>query len=161
VLDQDARECWESVYPALTADREGLVGELVARAAPMAIRLALVYAILDGSTTIRSSHLRAALAVVDYGEQTARHVFGDSVGDALADALRSALKAASSRGLTREQIRSDVLHRNVSAQRITAALETLERLGLAVQTTEETGGRRATRWRSADASLQPSTTRAA
>jgi hypothetical protein len=40
------------------------------------MRLAMLYALLDGSSTVEEEHLRAALAVWDYCEASARHLFG-------------------------------------------------------------------------------------
>jgi hypothetical protein len=59
----DARTAWETVYPALSADRLGLLGATVARAAAQVIRLACLYAVLDRSGQVEVDHLRAAIAV--------------------------------------------------------------------------------------------------
>jgi hypothetical protein len=62
-LAQDTRELWWHTYPTLTHPADGLTGQLTARAEAHTIRLALIYALLDGANTIRPEHLHAALAL--------------------------------------------------------------------------------------------------
>ena len=50
----DARELWWHLYPQLTQPADGLLGQLTARAEAHVIRLALIYALLDGQKTIPS-----------------------------------------------------------------------------------------------------------
>lgn len=49
-LDPAARELWWHTYPQLTQPADGLAGNLTARAEAHTIRLALLYALLDGLT---------------------------------------------------------------------------------------------------------------
>jgi hypothetical protein len=141
--DPDAEHDWERVYPALTAERSGLTGALVARAAAHVLRLSVAYALLDAAPCIRREHLRAALAVWGYAEASALSIFGDSLGDPVADTIERALRA---RGpLTRNEIR-DIFQRHVGSERIDAALRLLESGGRARRTTRETGGRPAEVW---------------
>jgi hypothetical protein len=58
-LTPDARELWWHTYPQLTHPADGLLGQLTARAEAHVIRLALIYALLDGHKTIQPDHLRA------------------------------------------------------------------------------------------------------
>ena len=68
--------------------------------------MAMIYAALDGSTgDIRIEHLRAALAVWDYCERSARWVFGGRLGDPVAEDILEALFEAGDQGMTRSQIR--------------------------------------------------------
>ena len=63
------------------------------RADPQSLRLALIYAVLDGSDgVIRPVHLKAALAMWQYYEDSARFIFGDSIGDPVADTILHALR---------------------------------------------------------------------
>ena len=143
-LAPGAVEHWNAVYAALSRNRGGLVGELCARHATIALRLALVYAILDSARSIERDHLEAALAVCQYAEDTARHVFGDSVGDPIADRLHDAIRARP--GITREELRADVLSRNVPADQLSRALELLAEAGLVTSKEEPTEGRPATHY---------------
>ena len=51
VSTHDARELWWHAYPQLTQPTHGLAGHITARAEAHTIRLALIYALLDGQTT--------------------------------------------------------------------------------------------------------------
>jgi hypothetical protein len=109
------------------------------------IRLALVYALLDQGALIDVGHLRAAIAVWDYCEESVRYIFGDALGDRIADEILRALRANHLDGMTRTQIR-DLFGRNRTAERIGVALSTLERQGKAKRVEQDTGGRPAETW---------------
>ena len=110
------------------------------------MRLALIYALLDGAPAIRRPHLLAALAVWDYCEASARYIFGDALGDPVADELLRALQAAGPQGMTRTQIR-DLFARNRAVNEIERALATLQERRLArVEERTDTGGKSAEVW---------------
>ncbi len=140
----EATALWCQVYESLTADRLGLLGAVLARAEAQVLRLAMLYALLDGSGEIRVEHLKAALAVWEYCEASAECVFGDTLGDPDADAILSALRTNPA-GLSRTQIR-DLFSRNLSAERIERALLTLTKAGLARFEPHSTHGRPAQIW---------------
>jgi hypothetical protein len=129
VMTAYARSLWAGWYARLTADRPGLFGAVTSRAEAQVIRLALVYALLDCSGEIDLPHLRAALAVGRYVEESARHIFGDAVGDPTADVIRDRLLSAPA-GMTQTQI-AEVFHRNKSAADLEKSLGKLVELGLA------------------------------
>jgi hypothetical protein len=141
--DDDADRVWEAVYPKLTADRPGMLGAITARAEAHVLRLSLIYALLDGAEAIQRPHLEAALAVWQYAEDSARFIFGDATGDAIADRVLSALR---SNGPMAQNEIVDLFGRNVSASRLSAALETLLRVNKVRSVREETGGRPRTLW---------------
>jgi hypothetical protein len=58
-----AKVTWSAIYSALSAGQSGLLGAVTARAEAQTIRLALIYALLDGAAESDEPHLRAALAV--------------------------------------------------------------------------------------------------
>ena len=124
-----AAKGWEAAYETLSSDRPGLLGALTARAEAQVVRLALLYALWDGSSDITFAHLKAAMAVWEYCQASVEYVFGDMLGDVVADGLLSALRQAPD-GLTRTAI-SGILSRNVPANQIARALEELDRRGLA------------------------------
>ena len=119
-LTPDARELWWHTYPQLTQPADGLLGQLTARAEAHVIRLALLYALLDGQKTIQPEHLHAALALWDYAARSAAWALGQATGDPLAEQIHAAL-ARSPDGLTRTQIR-DLCQRNLPADRVEQAL---------------------------------------
>ncbi len=125
-MDAEARQLWQQVYPKLSEGQPGLVGAVTNRAEAQTIRLALIYALLDGSREIKAVHLQAALALWQYCADSVRHIFGDSVGDPVADDILRALRGSD--GLTRTAI-SDLFGRNQSASKIGAALAMLVALG--------------------------------
>ena len=142
--DSEADAVWSEVYGPLSEGKPGLVGSLTSRAEAQAMRLALLYALLDGADEIRAEHLSAALAVWSYCERSARFVFGDSLGDQTADTILAALRQSPA-GLTRAEM-SGLFSRHKSAGQIAAALSALTRAGLARCEREKTGGRSSERW---------------
>lgn len=147
VMTEKARAAWEKVYPELSAGSERLHGAVTARAEAQVIRLALIYCLLDGVDQIDAPHLLAALAIWQYCDATAKHIFGLSLGDRIADEIMRRLRQAGDAGMTRTEI-SDALGRNVPTDRISAALDLLRRHGRATCETvrSETGGRPAEVW---------------
>jgi hypothetical protein len=120
--DDEATRDWETAYPRLTADRLGMFGSITARAEAHVLRLSLIYALLEGDTAIRRTHLAAALAVWDYCEASARFIFGDATGDPVADAILRALRANGQ--MTQTQI-SALFANNQKAGRLQGALAAL------------------------------------
>src|SRR5262249_13077133 len=66
-----AAKAWGEAYEELSAERPGLLGAVTARAEAQVIRLALVYALIDGKDMIDTAHLGAAMAVWSYCDQSA------------------------------------------------------------------------------------------
>jgi Protein of unknown function (DUF3987) len=116
-----AKTLWISVYSSLSAAQSGLLGAVTSRAESQVIRLALIYALLDGASEIDKPHLTAALALWEYCEASAVYIFGSSLGDPVADEIERALQQAGTDGMTRTAIR-DLFGRNRSGDRIGAAL---------------------------------------
>jgi hypothetical protein len=142
--DDSARAIWCGVYGALSEGMPGLLGTVTGRSEPQVLRLAVIYALMDGVKTISSPHMLAALAAWDYCEASARFIFGDSLGYPEADKILTALRANEA-GLARTQIR-DLFGRNQTDIVIHAALVALEERGLACQSSERGEGRSTERW---------------
>jgi hypothetical protein len=140
-----AAEAWNVAYERLGENTSGLAAEVTARAAPQVIRIALIYAVLDNSTVVDLPHLRAALAVWDYCEQSASQIFGDALGDPIADAILVTLRQAGKAGLSRTDIR-DLFGRNCSGDRLGVALALLKTKGRAKMEMRTTGGRPSETW---------------
>lgn len=149
-MTEAARQLWESIYPHLSGEQPGLLGAVTARAEAQAIRLAMVYALLDRQDRIDAQHLKAALAVWEYCDASAARVFGTLLGDPVADEILMALRKAGSVGMTRTLIR-DLLGKHKTADRINAALALLACKGLARWSSASTGGRPAETWYSTGA----------
>jgi hypothetical protein len=144
--DDEAWELWEEAYESLTADRQGLHGAMTARGDAQVLRLSLLYALLDRSDVVRRPHLEAALALWDYAERSAAYIFGDSLGDPVVDEILRALRRVGDAGLTRTDL-SNLFGRNAKKEQLDAAVQALAEKGLARCELEETGGRKAERWR--------------
>lgn len=142
--DLEARTLWHQVYAELSEGHAGLLGAVTSRAEAQTMRLACLYALLDGKAVVERVHLEAALALWRYCEASARYIFGNAAGDRIADELLAALREAGSEGLTRTQIR-DLFNRRRSGA-IDAALTVLAETGRARFETEHTGGRPVTCW---------------
>jgi hypothetical protein len=142
--DDDARELWRSVYGPLSDGKPGLSGALLARGEAHVMRLAMLYALLDCSSTIQAPHLLAALALWEYVDASVRYVFGDSLGDAVADDLLRLLRGCPG-GLTRNDL-MNYLGRHQSSERIGRALALLLQHKLVRCERQETRGRPAERW---------------
>jgi hypothetical protein len=153
--DRDAFQLWEDEYERLSTGHPGLFGAVTSRAEAQVTRLALVYALLDCAQAITTGHLRAALAVWRYCEDSARFLFGDLLGDTVADRILAALRATPE-GLTRAEI-SDLFDRNTAKPRIDTALAALAAAGLAHKVSEPPDGERgrpAERWKACSATKE-------
>jgi Protein of unknown function (DUF3987) len=143
-MDGETRAAWNNLYPALSEGHPGLFGAVVARAEAQTVRTALVYALLDGAAEINLDHLKAATAVWEYAEASARYVFGDQLGDPVADGLLDTLRQAGAAGRTRNELREQFQHHG---QRLSRALATLVKHGkVRMYRRTGTGGRPAEVW---------------
>jgi hypothetical protein len=144
-LAVEARAEWSRVYPVLSEARRGLLGAITARAEAQAVRLAMLYALLDQSAEIKLTHLRAGLATWRYCEDSARFIFGDSLGDPIADEILILLRG-SPNGMTRNEL-TDHFKRNKLSAELGRALAVLQSHGLARAERLPTGGRTAELWK--------------
>lgn len=143
-MSKRARKLWRAKYPELTAEIPGMLGAITSRAEPQALRLAMIYALLDCSRFIEKRHLSAALAVWRYCFDSSRFIFGNALGDPIADTILRELRRHPN-GLTRTEIR-EIFKRNRSEEEISRALGFLLEGGWVSCTEEQTGGRPAERW---------------
>jgi hypothetical protein len=131
---------WDGVYADLTADLPGLVGALTARVEAHAIRLAVLYALLDRSNRIEPRHLKPALAIVDHAVGSVRHIFADATGNTLANRILAHLDKAPG-----GELKQSELYRKLGAHTdsglIEDANELLQSLGRARVEFRDTGGR--------------------
>ncbi len=141
---KQAKELWHSVYGELSDGKPGLLGALCGRGEAQVTRLAMIYALLDRSATIKREHLQAALALWNYVEESVRYTFGDPVGDVTADTILIALRVTPT-GLNRTNI-SKLFAGHRSSAEITRALDQLNKLGQVSVGTSKTEGRSEERW---------------
>ena len=147
--DAEAEALWVATYPSLTDQPPGLWGSMVTpRAAPHVLRVAMLYALMDGSALIQCPHLLAALEVWRYSVDSVRFIFGDSLGYPVADKILAALEAAEpvEMGLTMTEMHQ-ALGGHASGNDLRDALQALYGLGRAVPVeTTSSGGRTPERW---------------
>ena len=144
--DNEAAEVWAFAYEnELSVDRYGLAGSACSRAEAHTLRLSMLYALIDSSSVIRAQHVKSALAVWRYCEQSAYIVFGDRLGDADADTILDALLDAGDKGMTRSKIR-DLFSRHRAAAEMDNTIGRLVEMGLVVDELQPTLGRSATRY---------------
>ncbi len=102
------------------------------------LRLSLLYALLDCSSTIRVEHLQAALAVWDYCEVSVRYIFGTKTGNPVADRIIEAVRESICGYLTDDEIgRLCGGHRT---HKKTHALHFLHQIGWLIKETRQTKG---------------------
>ena len=144
--DDGARVLWHNKYEKLTADHMGMFGAVVSRAEAQVTRIAMIFALSDGSATITRKHLEAAFAYWDYCEQCAFKLFGHKLLDIKAQKILEALRKRSKEGMTRKEISEEIFSRNEKSERIDTALQVLVKSKLAYSTTEPSQGRNIERW---------------
>lgn len=121
-MDAKARELWESVYPELSKEHTGLAGSIINRAEAQTLRLALIYALLDGQGHIDDKHLQAALAMWQYAQDSALYIFGGRSLDPLEEKILTVLQDGP---ITATEL-SARFNRHVPRERLQPLLQQLE-----------------------------------
>jgi hypothetical protein len=118
--DEEAGNMWDAFYNGLGDDDP----DYMTRAEVFVLRLTMIYALLDKSSIMKVEHLKAALAVWEYGKQSARLVYGNPQSP---DVSRLMTKALASQGLKRGQV-SNFFGRHKSADELDWLMEEAVRL---------------------------------
>jgi hypothetical protein len=139
----ETRDRWIDLYNAMATadDGDDLVSALTARAEAQVLRLALLYAALDGDALIGLRHLEAAWAMWCYSRESVRWIFGHAPLSRDSERFFQAVTQAGPDGLGREESRQEVFGHNVSAERIDAAVDPLLERGLVFARKVSTAGR--------------------
>jgi hypothetical protein len=135
-----ARILWRDLYKEGSISGSGVCAELSARWEAQLMRLALVFALIDGESSVDAQHITAAHAVWRYSEATVRYVYGESSGDEVVDKLEAAVSAAGVDGLTYSEIQR-LWSGHLSTKIRNAAVEKLMASGKARLEVETTGGK--------------------
>jgi DnaB-like helicase N terminal domain/Protein of unknown function (DUF3987) len=120
--DRDAQALWDEVYGPLRVRPPGPHGSATARAAALTLRLSMIFAVLERDHEIRLHHLKSALAVWDYCDQTAKSIFGDGRTDRNMVKLIKAMEQAVN-GLSRSEISRKVFGGHVPKDELTRLLD--------------------------------------
>jgi hypothetical protein len=151
-LGREATDLWAGdLYPEFTGaddDDDRAYSEFTRRAAPYCLRIAGLYAALDGRALIGKDDLAAAGALVRYSLASARYVLGSLHRDPRMDRLTRAVTEAGQAGLTRTQI-SALFGRNLPSAALDELLAELVASGGYEVIETPTGGRAATVYRRA------------
>lgn len=129
---------WRHFYERMALDEPGGVLEyVIARSEAQLLRLSVAYALLDGSSIIKTQHIRAAAALWDYSRASAAYIYGNGPR---AELVHDAVEQAGDMGITRTDI-SNLLGRHCSTAEVDSILRTLAHAGTIRIETEKTGGR--------------------
>jgi hypothetical protein len=143
--DAAAKALWQpGMYESLMNLPPSRLSDLLSRGAPHVLRIACIYCLADGKSSLGVDHLEAAKALWDCSAGCIQYIFGQSLGDPVAERILVALKplAPQGRGLTRTELHA-VLQRHVTLARIKQALSLLIAEGQVGQTEHKTPGRTA------------------
>ena len=144
-MSNSATELWVHVYPELTMDRSGLFGAATARAEAQTLRLALTYALVDGSDRLEQHHLEAGLAMWRYADDSARYLFG-GLDDIDLDPVAQKILSALAGGPKTQTAIVDLFSRNLPNRKLQTVLTDLQERGFIKATKRPTLGRPQTVW---------------
>jgi hypothetical protein len=99
-FDPAARKIWTATYHDLESEKGGRLDAITQRAAAQVRRVALIYAVLDQSNRIRPAHLRAAIEVWRYCEDSAAYLFADTPATSLERKIKRVLDKADGEWVT-------------------------------------------------------------
>lgn len=131
-LSQDARTRYEMLYHGELNDNSAgeRITALIERRAPMLLRLAMLFALCDKTSTVEVHHINAALAWVRYSVESVKFIFASAADEvAVAETNDTAQKIVAflkaQKRVTRKQITVDCFKGHVHKTRIDAALDEL------------------------------------
>jgi hypothetical protein len=105
------------------------------------MRLALIYALLDESDSIRVEHLKAALAVWGYCERSALYIWSDRYLNRDLDRLCRAIEESEERGLSLTSVVHDLFRGNKPKEEVHALIDQAIEYGIARKDVQKTDGR--------------------
>lgn len=140
----DAASMWAKEYARLSNAKPGMAGAVSSRAEAQALRLSLIYAILDGSNNIDVPHIKAAMEVWRYCQDSVDYCFGGKSNDPMADAILDLL-TRTMEGASLTQI-SHHFGKNKKSDEIQRALAVLSGMGKARSEQRKTNSRAAEVW---------------
>jgi hypothetical protein len=116
----------------------GAMQKQVVRWRPQMFKLSLVYAAMDGKTTIEAEHFAAARSAWAYNARSARAFFGGMTGDSNADKFMAMWKAIGFDSITLSDV-SDLFSKNLAAVKRDKMLNQLQRDGVLTISQGESG----------------------
>jgi hypothetical protein len=143
---EEAKVLWDKLYREFAEDdAETIVSATIDRGDVFMLRFQELYALSEDSLTIKEQHVRAAVALWKYCENSARYLFGVRLSNPKAEKIFDALRKNPG-GLTRTEINVMVFKRNLNSDRLEKALALLKKIGWIESRLEKTEGRNAERF---------------
>jgi len=143
-LSIDAANDWRKVYTNLSEGKPGIDGATLGRAEAQVRRIAALYALLDRQTEVAPMHLKAALAVWQYAEDSVAWVFAQATYPEIENKI---LRAVVKKGKLPDSDISALFNRNMPASQLEKAKAHLQEEGLIHDVKLATGGRPRIEWR--------------
>lgn len=137
-LTDEAKADWRKIYSDLSGDRPGLVGSLLARSEAQVMRLAALYALINHRPQIEDGHLRAALALWAYAEDSTNQLFSEVLGDPDASRIYREIQA---KGELADTDISALFGHHRSQSRLAQSKDLLRSTGRAHPESRQTAGR--------------------
>ncbi|MFT4602230.1 MAG: hypothetical protein ACI857_002416 [Arenicella sp.] len=124
----DAAELWKKMYFELSVPIDPSVDAITSRDEPYLIRVAMIYALANGSEEIERTHLETAYAFIKYAKDSTNYIFGGSVLSKKEQKLFDAIKSISD-GYSRTQA-FKLFNNHVKADGLNKLLSKLEEMNL-------------------------------
>ena len=128
--EPEAKLLWRKYYLGKKSTDQGLIGQIIKRSPAHVLRLTEIHAALDHMALMKTEHLEAAIAFVDYSEHSAGWAFMEKTGNKAADRIYWAL-LRHPEGMTRQQIQEDVFSKHCPKTTLDIAFSCLVAAGLA------------------------------
>jgi DNA-binding MarR family transcriptional regulator len=122
-LSDESIRLWENVAKRLGKARNQMLGE---RARPNVLRIATIYALLDKTNQVQPEHLKAAIALWEYNQQSINYIFEMQQDDRELDISR----VLTGRELSISEIRLTAFNQNISSSDLGQLLKRMEGRGL-------------------------------
>ena len=131
-LSLDARKRYEKLYLGELNDTAAgeRISALIERRAPMLLRLAMLFALCDLTTTVEVHHINAAMAWIRYSVESVKFIFASASDEAVATETNDAAQKiinylTDAKSATRKDLTVNCFQGHASKSRIDAALDEL------------------------------------
>lgn len=135
----DAMWCEGGLYHSLSVPRPGLYGAATQRRAQHVRRLAVIFAVIDRVFYVGPEHLTAAMAIWDYCDRTAAHMWGSPKLEGDLGRLIAFVESAKD-GVTRTDISRKVFGGHANSRELDRLIAQAQASGEIVYRKVKTGG---------------------
>lgn len=131
-LSAEAKRRYENLYYTELNDNSAgeRISGLIERRAPMLLRLAMLFALCDLTTTVEVHHINAAMAWIRYSVESVKFIFASASDEAVATETNDAAQKivnylTDAKSATRKDLTVNCFQGHASKSRIDAALDEL------------------------------------